>query len=235
MSYLQDFLFTPDRAHQPVRSLSGGERNRLLLAKLFTKPANLLVLDEPTNDLDMETLELLEEQLLAYEGTLLLVSHDRAFLDNVVTSCLVFEGDGKVGEYVGGYSDWLTQRSAPAEQERASKSKAAPAPKKTEPAPPDPRSSATRNSASWRACRCASRSWSRCSKSCKNNWATRRCTATRRTWCRRSRKNWKTRKPSWPRATNAGNRSRRWFPEARSRRAERAKVLLQSGGLFQAW
>jgi ATP-binding cassette subfamily F protein uup len=111
MSYLQDFLFPPERARQPVRSLSGGERNRLLLARLFTKPANLLVLDEPTNDLDMETLELLEEQLLAYQGTLLLVSHDRAFLDNVVTSCLVFEGDGRIGEYVGGYTDWLTQRT----------------------------------------------------------------------------------------------------------------------------
>lgn len=113
MSYLQDFLFTPERAHQPVRSLSGGERNRLLLAKLFTRPANLLVMDEPTNDLDVETLELLEEQLLAYEGTLLLVSHDRAFLDNVVTSCLVFEGGGRIGEYVGGYSDWLALQPKP--------------------------------------------------------------------------------------------------------------------------
>jgi len=126
MSYLQDFLFTPERAHQPVRSLSGGERNRLLLAKLFTKPANLLVLDEPTNDLDMETLELLEEQLLGYEGTLLLVSHDRAFLDNVVTSCLVFEGDGKVGEYVGGYSDWLAQRPLPQEPVAEPAAKSAP-------------------------------------------------------------------------------------------------------------
>jgi len=116
MSYLQDFLFTPERAHQPVRSLSGGERNRLLLAKLFTRPANLLVMDEPTNDLDVETLELLEEQLLGYQGTLLLVSHDRAFLDNVVTSCLVFEGDGRVGEYVGGFSDWLAQHGPVIEQ-----------------------------------------------------------------------------------------------------------------------
>ena len=132
MSYLQDFLFTPDRARQPVRSLSGGERNRLLLAKLFTKPANLLVLDEPTNDLDMETLELLEEQLLGYEGTLLLVSHDRAFLDNVVTSCLVFEGDGKVGEYVGGYSDWLAQKPAESEQVKVQKPKPEPASRKAE-------------------------------------------------------------------------------------------------------
>ncbi|MEW8044713.1 MAG: ATP-binding cassette domain-containing protein [gamma proteobacterium symbiont of Phacoides pectinatus] len=113
ISYLQDFLFTPDRVRQPVRALSGGERNRLLLAKLFTRPANVLVLDEPTNDLDLETLELLEERLLAYQGTLLLVSHDRAFLNNVVTSTLVFEGGGRVNEYVGGYDDWLRQRPAP--------------------------------------------------------------------------------------------------------------------------
>ena len=102
MGYLQDFLFTPVRT--PVKALSGGERNRLLLAKLFTKPANVLVLDEPTNDLDVETLELLEELLVDYEGTLLLVSHDREFLDNAVTSCLVFEGDARVAEYVGGYT-----------------------------------------------------------------------------------------------------------------------------------
>ncbi|MCB1776114.1 MAG: ATP-binding cassette domain-containing protein [Candidatus Competibacteraceae bacterium] len=110
IGYLGDFLFTAQRARSPVKSLSGGERNRLLLARLFSQPANLLVMDEPTNDLDLETLELLEELLLDYHGTLLLVSHDRAFLDNVVTSCLVFEGEGKVGEYVGGYSDWLHQR-----------------------------------------------------------------------------------------------------------------------------
>jgi ATP-binding cassette subfamily F protein uup len=108
--YLQDFLFPPQRLQSPVSTLSGGERNRLLLARLFARPANLLVLDEPTNDLDVETLELLEELLLQYQGTLLLVSHDRAFLDNVVTSTLVFEGDGRIGEYVGGYSDWLRQR-----------------------------------------------------------------------------------------------------------------------------
>ncbi len=110
ISYLQDFLFSPDRVRQPVKALSGGERNRLLLARLFTRPANVLVMDEPTNDLDMETLELLEELLLQYQGTLLLVSHDRVFLDNVVTSTLVFEGEGRIGEYVGGYGDWLRQR-----------------------------------------------------------------------------------------------------------------------------
>lgn len=112
IGYLQDFLFPPVRARQPVKALSGGERNRLLLAKLFVKPANLLVMDEPTNDLDVETLELLEELLLDYKGTLLLVSHDRVFLDNVVTSSLVFEGDGKVNSYVGGYSDWISQRKS---------------------------------------------------------------------------------------------------------------------------
>ncbi len=110
LGYLQDFLFTPERARRPARSLSGVERNRLLLARLFKRSSNLLVLDEPTNDLDMETLELLEEQLMNYEGTLLLVSHDRSFLNNVVTSTLVFEGDGRIGEYAGGYDDWLSQR-----------------------------------------------------------------------------------------------------------------------------
>jgi len=110
ISYLQDFLFTPARARQPVHALSGGERNRLLLARMFTRAFNLLILDEPTNDLDVETLELLEELLLEYTGTLLLVSHDREFVDQVVTSTLVFEGGGKIGQYLGGYADWLRQR-----------------------------------------------------------------------------------------------------------------------------
>jgi ATP-binding cassette subfamily F protein uup len=113
LSYLKDFLFTPERAQQPVAALSGGERNRLLLAKLFARPANLLVMDEPTNDLDVETLELLEDILLGFQGTLLLVSHDRALLNAVVTSCLVLEGEGRVAEYVGGYDDWLRQRPDP--------------------------------------------------------------------------------------------------------------------------
>ena len=113
-SYLADFLFTPERVRTPVKALSGGERARLMLAKLFLKPANLLILDEPTNDLDIETLELLEEQLLAYKGTLLLVSHDREFLDNVVTSTFVLEGDGEVKCYPGGYADYQKQRTAPA-------------------------------------------------------------------------------------------------------------------------
>ena len=133
--YLRDFLFPAERLQSPVSALSGGERNRLLLARLFAKPANLLVMDEPTNDLDVETLELLEELLMDYQGTLLLVSHDRAFLDNVVTRSLVFEGEGRIGEYVGGYSDWLRQKKteektarqgavpgpAPVEKERAQK------------------------------------------------------------------------------------------------------------------
>ncbi len=106
ISYLQDFLFTPQRVNSPVKSLSGGERNRLLLAKLFIKPANVLVLDEPTNDLDVDTLELLEELLLSYKGTVLLVSHDRAFINNIVTSCLVFKGKGEIDEFIGSYDDW---------------------------------------------------------------------------------------------------------------------------------
>jgi ATP-binding cassette subfamily F protein uup len=113
--YLRDFLFPPERLHAPVSMLSGGERNRLLLARLFARPSNLLVMDEPTNDLDAETLELLEEMVANYAGTLLLVSHDRAFLDNVVTSTLVFEGSAQVNEYVGGYSDWLRQRKVSAQ------------------------------------------------------------------------------------------------------------------------
>lgn len=109
ISYLRDFLFPAQKVNAPVKMLSGGERNRLLLAKIFLQSANLMVLDEPTNDLDVETLELLEELLSDYDGTLLLVSHDRTFLDNVVTSTLVMEGDGKIGEYVGGYEDWIRQ------------------------------------------------------------------------------------------------------------------------------
>jgi len=121
ISYLSDFLFTPERIRTPVKALSGGEQNRAILAKLFSKPANVLVMDEPTNDLDIETLELLEEILLNFDGTLLLVSHDRAFMDNVVTSILVFEGDGVLTEYVGGYSDWVAKGgkfSAPDEKSK---------------------------------------------------------------------------------------------------------------------
>jgi ABC transport system ATP-binding/permease protein len=124
LGYLQEFLFTPERARRPLLSLSGGERNRLLLAKLFTRPSNVLVLDEPTNDLDAETLELLEDLLQSYDGTVLLVSHDRAFLNNVVTSTMVFEAPGQVKEYVGGYDDWLRQRPAPKVEKAEKKGKA---------------------------------------------------------------------------------------------------------------
>ncbi len=121
MGYLQDFLFSSERARSPISELSGGERNRLLLARLMTKPSNLLVLDEPTNDLDTETLELLEDLLVEYPGTVLMVSHDRAFLDNVVTSVLVLEGEGKIGEYVGGYDDWFRQDRARKARQEAQK------------------------------------------------------------------------------------------------------------------
>ncbi len=135
ISYLKDFLFSEKKINMPVKALSGGERNRLLLARLFTRSFNFLVMDEPTNDLDMDTLELLEELLVDFKGSLLLVSHDRNFIDNTVTSTLVFEGDGEVNEYVGGYVDWLRQRTTTNESAQAinskvkSKSKPAQAPK----------------------------------------------------------------------------------------------------------
>lgn len=134
ITYLRDFLFSPDRARSPAWVLSGGEKNRLLLAKLFTRPANVLVLDEPTNDLDTETLELLEERILEFNGTVLLVSHDRAFLNNSVTSTLVFEDGGSIGEYAGGYDDWMSQRAPQAKTHRA-KPRTRPRPKR----PPQPR------------------------------------------------------------------------------------------------
>ena len=121
ISYLRDFLFAPDRVRQPVKALSGGERNRLLMARLFSKPSNVLVLDEPTNDLDSDTLDLLEERLTEYPGTVLLISHDRAFLDHVVTSTIVFEDHGEVNEYIGGYQDWLRQTRPPATEAQKTK------------------------------------------------------------------------------------------------------------------
>ena len=141
MSYLGDFLFAPERANAKVMSLSGGERNRLLLARLFALPANVLVLDEPTNDLDIDTLELLEELLEDYEGTVFLVSHDRAFLDAVVTSTIAFEGDGRWREYEGGVEDWLTQSRrarefAAAAAARAPAAATAPAPGQPAVVPP---------------------------------------------------------------------------------------------------
>src|SRR6185312_6365509 len=142
IGYLQDFLFSPERARAPITALSGGERNRLLLAKLFAKPSNLLVMDEPTNDLDIGTLELLEELLAAYPGTLLLVSHDRDFIDDVVTSTLVLEGGGRVGEYVGGYSDWARH----AQPVAAKKVEASAKERRAEPAAPAP----TKRKLSWK-------------------------------------------------------------------------------------
>ena len=138
IGYLREFLFTPEQTRAPVRYLSGGERNRLLLARLFSKPSNILVMDEPTNDLDLETLELLEEQLSEYAGTLLLVSHDRAFLNNVVTSTIAFEGPAEVKEYAGGYDDWLIQRAASADS-GLDESEGKPAKKQTS-APKKPKS-----------------------------------------------------------------------------------------------
>ncbi len=127
IGYLKDFLFSPNQVNTPVSALSGGERNRLMLAKLFTRPFNLLIMDEPTNDLDMDTLELLEELLMDFKGTLLLVSHDRAFINNIVDYCFVFEGDARVNQYVGGYDDWIRQRPAPKSQEVVEPKTTAPA------------------------------------------------------------------------------------------------------------
>jgi len=124
--YLQDFLFRPEQLHTPARALSGGERNRLLLARLFAQPANVLVMDEPTNDLDIDTLELVEEYVAEFPGTLLLVSHDRTFLDHVVTSLLVFEGSGVVREFVGGYNDWVRYRRQRESQQREQRDAVAP-------------------------------------------------------------------------------------------------------------
>jgi len=142
MSYLEDFLFSPERARSPVRSLSGGERNRLLLARLFTRPANVLVLDEPTNDLDIDTLELLEDVIDQYSGTVFLVSHDRAFLDNVVTQVIAFEGNGQLEEYPGGYQDWIDTRARMAAMRPAEKKKdvSAPSSEAAKPAREKPRS-----------------------------------------------------------------------------------------------
>ncbi len=127
ISYLEDFLFPADRVQAPISTLSGGERNRLLLARLFTRPTNLLVMDEPTNDLDIETLEILEDMLLDFNGTLLLVSHDRAFLNNLVTSTIALDGKGYAKEYVGGYDDWLRQSQDEAAAENEGKTTRAPA------------------------------------------------------------------------------------------------------------
>ena len=150
LGYLQDFLFTPDRARQPVSSLSGGERNRLLLARLFVRPSNVLVLDEPTNDLDAETLELLEARLVDYPGTVLVVSHDREFLDNLCTGTLVFEGEGLVREYAGGYSDWQQVRERGASSTPASAAKPKPEARAT-PSASRPKKLSNREREEWEA------------------------------------------------------------------------------------
>ena len=163
--YLRDFLFPPERANSPVKALSGGERNRLLLARLLTRPMNVLVLDEPTNDLDIETLELLESYLVDWPGTLLLVSHDRAFIDHVVTSTLVFEGDGRVQEYVGGYEDWLRQRAR-----RNNPPQRQPIPvvagSEAGPQAAEAKNSPSRKSARWRNCLGVSSGWKPNRKGC---------------------------------------------------------------------
>jgi ATP-binding cassette subfamily F protein uup len=138
IGYLQGFLFSARRAMTPVKALSGGERNRVILARLFTRPTNLLVLDEPTNDLDVETLEVLEDQLVGYQGTLIVVSHDRVFMDNVVTSTLAFEEGGVVRRYPGGYSDWLAQGGALAVAEDPTGARRAAPPRNAFPAPKGP-------------------------------------------------------------------------------------------------
>ena len=156
MTYLNDFLFAPERARSPVKSLSGGERNRLLLARLFAKPANVLVLDEPTNDLDIDTLELLEELLEEYNGTVFLVSHDRMFLDNVVTQVIVAEGEGNWKEYIGGYTDWERVRAVPEPRTAAPKAEASHSQRKSRPRRhlrPRQRGSVPRNSVNWTNCR----------------------------------------------------------------------------------
>ena len=185
IGYLGDFLFAPERARSPVRALSGGERNRLLLARLLTRPANVLVLDEPTNDLDLETLELLEEQLLEWPGTLLLVSHDRRFLDNVVTSTFAFEGDGQVVEYVGGYEDWLRQRPQPAVVEAAAAPAAKPRRRRasTAEAPADVQGTARARIAARHDCRRSKRSSSRSPNGSPGQSSTRKApTPSARRW-----------------------------------------------------
>ncbi len=163
VSYLGTFLFSPDRIRMPVGALSGGEQNRAILARLFSKPANLLVLDEPTNDLDIETLELLEEILLDFEGTVLLVSHDRAFMDNVVTSIMVLEGDGRVIEHVGGYGNWVEKGGRLTALDEATPKQAARAARRQKRPwrrqPKSPGNSHTGTSVNWMPCRAVSRGW----------------------------------------------------------------------------
>ena len=176
ISYLEDFLFAPERSRSLVKFLSGGERSRLLLARLFAKPSNVLIMDEPTNDLDIETLELLESLLVEYQGTVLLVSHDRAFLNEVVTSTLAIEPDGQIGEYDGGYDDYLCQRPEPVavESKLTCKQRTGTKPRVR---PRGERNSASRRSARWKLFQDRSRISSQRFASCTRRWPIRRFTS----------------------------------------------------------
>ena len=214
ISYLEDFLFEPDRARTPARVLSGGERNRLLLARLFTKPANVLVLDEPTNDLDAETLDLLENLLVEFSGTLLLVSHDRAFLDEVVTSTLVTEGDGRWEEYLGGYSDYAVERtkrlagpvSASAEGGRGG----AEAKGSKGPAAAKPRRLTNKERAELAGCRRVSKNWRQSRRRWRSSWPIRRFTRGGRRRRRRGGRSWRGSSGTRRRRWRGGKNSRRW-------------------------
>ncbi len=209
LGYLQDFLFHPKRAMTPVRALSGGERNRLLLARLFLKPSNLLILDEPTNDLDVETLELLEELIDGYQGTVMLVSHDRQFVDNTVTECWIFEGGGRIGQYVGGYHDARGQQAQSLAQSRRSlKKRRKSLSQKQKLSNAAGTNLAITCSASWNNCR---RSWRLSRPNC------RRCrirlpipiSSGNRTIARsRCWRSWPKRSRRWKRPLNAGNISK---------------------------
>lgn len=206
LGYLQDFLFHPKRAMTPVRALSGGERNRLLLARLFLKPSNLLILDEPTNDLDVETLELLEELIDSYQGTVLLVSHDRQFVDNTVTECWIFEGGGKIGRYVGGYHDARGQQ----EQYVALKQ---PAVKKTEEAAAAKAETVKRSSsnqaincsANWSSYRNCSKIWRRSWKPYERKWRMLPSSVSRMSRRKKCLLIWLLQSRSWSKPLNAGS------------------------------
>ena len=178
ISYLSDFLFPPERARSPVKSCSGGERNRLLLARLFTRPSNVLVLDEPTNDLDIETLELLEELLMQYDGTLFIVSHDRAFLDNVVTQVIAFEGDGKLMEYVGGYEDWVRVKKYEASQKDRKPRLPNLPPKRRKKSRSQPANAVSKSRRNWTSCRSVSKRWNASRKTSRRHLVREHCFAT---------------------------------------------------------
>jgi ABC transport system ATP-binding/permease protein len=211
LGYLQDFLFTPERARTPLRFLSGGERNRVLLARLFAKPANIVVLDEPTNDLDTETLELLEELLIEYPGTVLLVSHDREFLNHVVTSSIVFE-DGQVKEYVGGYDDWVRQRAAsqaavPGDGRGRGAGGVSRPPAVQAAVKASPARLSYREQQELAGCPRGSSSWRRRSPGCTKRWPTRSSTSGRAKRSPPRAPFWAIWKTAWPPPSNAGKNS----------------------------